>query len=48
MKKLITFLIVTFALALIFVTRANAQMMGFTDNQVTKKDVAHSGKKEGF
>ena len=39
MKKLITFLILTFALALIFVSRANAQMMGFTDNQATSSEI---------
>lgn len=39
MKKLITFLIVTFAFSLIFVTRANAQMMGFTDTQATSSEI---------
>lgn len=39
MKKLITFLSLTFVLSLIFVTRANAQMMGFPNTQVTSSEI---------
>ncbi len=39
MKKLITFLILIFALAQIFAARANAQMMGFTDTQATNSEI---------
>jgi len=46
MKKLITFLVVTFTLLLIFVTRADAQMMGFTDNQVTSSEIQSQRQEE--
>lgn len=46
MKKLIAFLIVTFALSLIFVSRANAQIMGFTDNQVTNSEIQSQQQEE--
>ena len=39
MKKLITFLILTLTLSLIFATRSYAQMMGFTDNQATSSEI---------
>lgn len=39
MKKLITFSILTFVLALIFVSPTNAQMMGFGTDQVTNSEI---------
>lgn len=46
MKKLITFLIITLALSFVFVTRANAQMMGFTDTQVTSSEIQSQQQEE--
>lgn len=39
MKKVVTFLILTFVFSFIFVARANAQMMGFTNTQATSAEI---------
>src|SRR3990172_4688715 len=47
MKKIIAFLIMTFAFSLIFTTRVDAQMMGFTDTQITSLEIQDQQQEEG-